>query len=70
MLHNRPEMPQEFVLAFERHARLLEEADRRRQLMVLRQHANPVRRWRGVRLHLGEFLISVGQRLKSEPVWE
>jgi hypothetical protein len=70
MLHNRPDLPQEISLAFERHAQLLEEAERRRRLAIIRQQVTPVRRWRKVRFRLGEFLINVGQRLASEPVWK
>ncbi len=66
MLHNSPELPQHLILALDHHRWLLEKAQCERKWMAA--HASkgerPLRGHR-LRVHLGEWLIKMGQRLKA-----
>jgi hypothetical protein len=68
MIH--PEMPQHCILALDHHKRLLEEAERQRLCAAAeRPVATRPHRLRGLRLRVGDLLISMGQRLKADAVW-
>jgi hypothetical protein len=70
MLHSSPEMPQHLLLALDHHERLLEEAHRQRLRMAAKtMMPERPRRWRRLRLRLGELLIYMGQRLKTDTAW-
>jgi hypothetical protein len=70
MLRSSPEMPQHLLLALDHHERLLEEARRwRLQMAAKTLMPQRPRRWRRLRFRLGELLIYMGQRLKTDTVW-
>jgi hypothetical protein len=64
MLFSSPEMPQHLVLALDRHRELIEEA--RRQRMAHNSRLERPLRWRRLRSNVGELLIHLGQRLKTD----
>lgn len=68
MLKSSAGMPTHLILAIEHHNQLVEDARRYREALAMRRlsQERPLR-WRRLRIYAGDWLINMGQRLKSEP---